>query len=202
MPFCVGLTGGIGCGKSRAAEMFAELGADIIDSDVISHELTGPGGGAMTAVEQAFGRDYVRADGSLDRERMRSLVFSEPDARGKLEAILHPLIRAETVHRTQASTAPYVILVVPLLLETGAYRELLDRILVVDCDESQQIARAMARSRLTEDEVRRIMSAQLPRDERLRQAQDVLFNDADIKTLRTKVEALHRQYLSAATASG
>jgi dephospho-CoA kinase len=202
MPFCVGLTGGIGCGKSRAAEMFAELGADIIDSDVISHELTGPGGGAMTAVEQAFGRDYVRADGSLDRERMRSLVFSEPDARGKLEAILHPLIRAETVHRTQASTAPYVILVVPLLLETGAYRELLDRILVVDCDESQQIARAMARSRLTEDEVRRIMSAQLPRDERLRQAQDVLFNDADIKTLRTKVEALHRQYLSAAKANG
>jgi dephospho-CoA kinase len=133
---------------------------------------------------------------------MRSLVFSEPDARGKLEAILHPLIRAETVHRTQASTAPYVILVVPLLLETGAYRELLDRILVVDCDESQQIARAMARSRLTEDEVRRIMSAQLPRDERLRQAQDVLFNDADIKTLRTKVEALHRQYLSAAKANG
>jgi dephospho-CoA kinase len=202
MPFRVGLTGGIGCGKSKAADMFAELGAHIIDSDVISHELTGPGGGAMSAIEEAFGRDYVRSDGSLDRERMRTLVFSEPGARGKLEAILHPLIRAETVRRTQASAAPYVILVVPLLLETGAYRDLLDRILVVDCDESQQIARAMARSRLTEDEVRRIMSAQLPRAERVRQAQDVLTNDADINTLRAKVEALHRQYLSAATASG
>src|SRR5215213_5483720 len=128
MPFRVGLTGGIGCGKSKAADMFAELGADIIDSDVISHELTGPGGGAMSAIEKAFGGEYVRADGSLDRERMRSLVFSEPGARGKLEAILHPLIRAETVRRMQASAAPYLILVVPLLLETGAYRDLLDRI--------------------------------------------------------------------------
>ena len=202
MPLRVGLTGGIGCGKSKAADMFAELGADIIDSDVISHELTGPGGAAMSAIEEAFGRDYVRADGSLDRERTRSLVFSEPGARGKLEAILHPLIRAETVRRTQASAAPYVILVVPLLLETGAYRDLLDRILVVDCDESQQVARAMARSGLTEDEVRRIMSAQLPRGERVRQAQDVLVNDTDIKSLRAQVEALHRQYLSAAARSG
>ena len=201
MPFRVGLTGGIGCGKSKAAEIFADLGAQVIDSDAISHELTGPGGGAMSAIEQAFSRDYVRADGSLNRERMRSLVFSEPDARGKLEAILHPLIRAETARRMHAAAARYVILVVPLLLETGAYREMLDRILVIDCDESQQIARAMARSGLAEDEVRRIMSAQLPRAERVRQAQDVLSNDGDIETLRSKVEALHQQYLAAARAA-
>ena len=201
MPFRVGLTGGIGCGKSKAAEIFADLGAQVIDSDAISHELTGPGGGAMSAIEQAFSRDYVRADGSLNRERMRSLVFSEPDARGKLEAILHPLIRAEIARRMHAAAAPYVILVVPLLLETGAYREMLDRILVIDCDESQQIARAMARSGLAEDEVRRIMSAQLPRAERVRQAQDVLSNDGDIETLRSKVEALHQQYLAAARAA-
>ena len=200
MPFRVGLTGGIGCGKSRAADMFAHLGADIIDTDVISHELTGPGGGAMNAIEQAFGSDYLRPDGSLDRARMRTLVFSDAAAKGKLEAILHPMIRAETARRMQASGAPYAILVVPLLLETGAYREFLDRVLVVDCDESQQVARAMARSRLTEEDVRRIMNAQLPRAERLKQAHDVLSNDSDIESLAREVEALHRQYLAAAGA--
>ena len=200
MPFRVGLTGGIGSGKSKAADMFAELGADVLDTDVISHELTGPGGGAMGPIEQAFGRDYVRVDGSLDRARMRNLVFSDPAAKGRLEGILHPLIRAEAARRVHASAAPYAILVVPLLLETGAYRELLDRILVVDCEESQQVARAMARSQLSEEDVRRIMRAQLPRAERLTHANDVLANDADIKTLRAQVENLHRQYLASAGA--
>ena len=195
MAFRVGLTGGIGSGKSKAADMFAALGADVIDTDVISHELTGPGGAAMTAIGQAFGADYVAADGSLDRARMRSLVFSDPAARARLEAILHPLIRAEAGRRMQASTAPYAILVVPLLLETGAYREFLDRVLVVDCDESKQIARAMARSRLSEEDVRRIMSAQLPRADRVRQAHDVISNDSDIETLSREVEAMHEQYL-------
>jgi dephospho-CoA kinase len=198
MAFRVGLTGGIGSGKSKAADMFAALGADVIDTDVISHELTGPGGGAMAAIGQAFGPEYVAADGSLDRARMRRLVFSDPAARGRLEAILHPRIRAEAGRRMQASTAPYAILVVPLLLETGAYREFLDRVLVVDCDESKQVARAMARSRLSEEDVRRIMSAQLPRADRVRQAQDVLSNDSDIETLAREVEVLHRQYLRAA----
>lgn len=201
MPFRVGLTGGIGCGKSTAADMFAELGADLIDTDVISHALTAPGGGAMQPIEEAFGRDYVRADGSLDRARMRSLVFSDPAAKGRLEAILHPLIRAEAERRMQASATPYAILVVPLLFETGAYREVLDRVLVVDCDESRQIARATARSQLSEEDVRRIMGAQLPRAERLRQAHDVLSNDDDIKTLRAKVQDLHRQYVAAAGTS-
>jgi dephospho-CoA kinase len=154
----------------------------------------------MTAIEEKFGREYVSADGSLDRARMRSLVFSDAAARATLEAILHPLIRTEVGRRIQVSAAPYAILVVPLLLETGAYRELLDRVLVVDCEEFRQIERAMARSRLSEDDVRRIMSAQLPRADRLRQANDVVSNDADIETLRKQVEAMHEKYLAEAAA--
>jgi dephospho-CoA kinase len=198
MPYVVGLTGGIGSGKSKAAELFAELGADVVDTDAISHELTAPGGGAMSAIEEAFGASYLRPDGSLDRSRMRSLVFSDPAAKARLEGVLHPLIRSESRRRIDASRAPYVVLVVPLLLETGGYRDLLSRVLVVDCDESQQIARVVARSRLREDEIQRIMRAQLPRAERLRQADDVLANDADIETLRSKVRTLHDGYLASA----
>jgi dephospho-CoA kinase len=198
--FCVGLTGGIGCGKSKAADMFADLGATVVDTDAISHELTAPRGRAMPAIETVFGADYVRDDGALNRAHMRALVFSDPDAKRKLEGILHPLIRAESHARIAAASAPYVILVVPLLLETGAYRELLNRVLVVDCDESQQIARVSARSGLAEDEVRRIMGAQLERAERLKRADDVLSNDGDIESLRKQVEALHERYVRAATA--
>jgi dephospho-CoA kinase len=202
MPFCVGLTGGIGCGKSKAADIFAELGAAVVDTDAISHELTASGGGAMPAIASTFGPDYVRPDGALDRARMRALVFSDGGAKRELEQILHPLIRAESHARIDASTAPYVVLVVPLLLETGAYKELLNRVLVVDCDESQQIARVITRSGLTEHEVRRIMDAQLPRAERLRQADDVLSNDDDIESLHRRVEALHERYLAAAANAG
>ena len=198
MPYCVGLTGGIGCGKSKAADMFAELGAAIVDTDAISHELTGPGGGAMPLIEKTFGAEYVRADGSLDRSRMRSRVFSSPEAKRDLEAILHPLIRAQVRGRVAEAAAPYVIIAVPLLLETGGYRDLVNRVLVVDCDESRQIARTMARSQLGEDEVRRIMAAQIPRAERLKAADDVLNNDADIETLRSGVETLHQRYLTEA----
>jgi dephospho-CoA kinase len=192
----VGLTGGIGCGKSKAADIFAELGAEVVDTDAIAHELTRPGGEAMAAIKQAFGPEYVREDGALSRERMRALVFSDPGAKSKLEAILHPLIRAESRRRIEDSSAPYVVLVVPLLLETGGYKDVVDRILVVDCDESRQVARTMARSRLSEDEVRRIMSNQVSRAERLQHADDVISNDADMNTLRSQVEALHRRYLA------
>jgi dephospho-CoA kinase len=198
MSFCVGLTGGIGCGKSRATEIFAQLGAGVVDTDVISRELTAAGGAGMKALAAEFGQDYVLPDGSLDRARMRTLVFTESAAKRKLEAILHPLIRAASRERIAAATEPYVILVVPLLLETGTYRELLDRILVVDCDEAQQVLRTMARSGLTEDEVRAIMAAQLPRRERLKRADDVLHNDGDIKPLRAQIETLHGRYLEAA----
>ena len=198
MPYVVGLTGGIGCGKSKAAEFFAELGAEVVDTDAISHALTGPGGQAMEALSAAFGPSYVRPDGALDRARMRSLVFADAGAKARLEGILHPLIRAESLRRIRDSAAPYVVLVVPLLLETGGYRELLSRVLVVDCEESQQIARVVARSGLAEDEIGRIMRAQLPRAERVAAADDVLVNDADLETLRARVEALHQRYLAAA----
>ena len=198
MTFCVGLTGGIGCGKSAATDMFAELGAGVVDTDVISRELTAAGGGAMQAIAAEFGNDYVLADGSLDRARMRALVFSDPDGKRRLEAILHPIIRSTTRARIAASPSPYVLVVVPLLFETGSYRDLLDRVLVVDCDEQRQIERVIARSGLQEDEVRRIMTAQLARGERLARADDVLRNDGDISELKRQVERLHVQYVDAA----
>lgn len=195
MAYCVGLTGGIGCGKTRATDLFAALGAGVVDTDVISRELTAAGGGAMDAIAREFGRDYLNDDGSLDRARMRGVVFTDENAKRRLEAILHPLIRSTARDRIAASCAPYVILVVPLLFETGSYRDLLDRVLVVDCDEAQQIARVVSRSGLTEDEVRGIMKFQLPRTERVARADDVLHNDADISHLETQVAALHARYL-------
>jgi dephospho-CoA kinase len=202
MTFCVGLTGGIGCGKTRATEMFEALGAGVVDTDIISRELTAARGGAMPDIEREFGAEYVAADGSLDRGRMRALVFSDPGARSRLEAILHPRIRAATRERIALARTPYVLIVVPLLFESGAYRELIDRVLVVDCDEAQQVARVVARSGIAEDEVRRIMKAQLPRAERVARADDVLANDGDINALRVEVERLHARYVAEALAKG
>jgi dephospho-CoA kinase len=201
MSFCVGITGGIGSGKSRAAALFAELGAAVVDTDDISHVLTAAGGSAMPAIIAAFGTAAAAADGSLDRAVMRRLVFEKPEARKQLEAILHPLIRELARSRVIASSAPYVLLVVPLLLETGAYRDLIHRILVVDCDESLQISRAMQRSNLTAEAVRAIMAAQLPRQQRLAGADDVIRNDGDIAQLRGQVSGLHQQYLKLAAST-
>jgi dephospho-CoA kinase len=196
LTFCVGLTGGIGCGKSKAADMFGALGADVVDTDAISHALTASGGKAMPEVAEKFGAQYIEADGRLNRAAMRALVFSDAAAKTKLESILHPLIRAESHARMESTSAPYVILVVPLLLETGAYADVVNRVLVVDCAEEQQIARTMARSGLTEAEIRAIMAAQVPRATRLERADDVLTNDFDIDTLRERVRALHARYVS------
>lgn len=198
MPFCIGLTGGIGCGKSSAARIFEELGAAVVDTDEIAHELTRPGGAALDAIRREFGADCIGADGGLDRTRMRQRVFADPASRKRLEAILHPMIRRESQARIVAAQQPYVVAVVPLLFETGAYDELVKRILVVDCDESQQIARTTRRSGLSVDQVRAIMAAQLPRAKRLAQADDVLHNDADLAVLRREVEALHAKYLALA----
>jgi dephospho-CoA kinase len=195
MPFCVGVTGGIGSGKSRAAAMFGELGAGVVDTDDISHEITAAGGSAMPAIIAAFGTTAAAADGSLDRAAMRRLAFEKPDARKQLETILHPRIRERARIRVLASTTPYVLLVVPLLLETGAYRDLIRRVLVVDCDESLQISRATQRSNLTAEAVRAIMAAQLPRQQRLAGADDVIRNDGDFEQLQAQVAALHLQYL-------
>ena len=149
----------------------------------------------MPAIRSQFGADYVAAGGGLDRARMRRLVFSDAAARAKLEAILHPAIRARARERVAAARAPYVILVVPLLLETGAYLDLARRVLVVDCSEARQVERATLRSGLSADEVRRIMASQLTREARLKRADDVLDNDGGMDGLRRQVEALHARYL-------
>lgn len=202
MAYCVGVTGGIGSGKSSAAALFAELGAAIVDTDNISHELTGAGGRAMPAITAAFGGGAVAVDGSLDRKAMRELVFADASRRKVLEGILHPLIRAEARDRIACAPAPYAMLVVPLLLETGGYPDLVRRVLVVDCDESLQISRTMQRSGISAEAVRAIMAAQLPRQERLARADDVLHNDGDIADLRRQVAVLHKRYLTLAGAAG
>jgi len=201
MVYCVGVTGGIGSGKSSAAALFAERGAGIVDTDDIAHEMTRPGGRAMPAIITAFGPGIAAADGSLDRAVMRQRVFAEPAQRKVLEGILHPLIRAEARDRVSSSTAPYVMLVVPLLLETGGYPDLVRRVLVIDCEESQQISRTMQRSALTEEAVRAIMAAQLPRQQRLAGAHDVLLNNGDLSRLRSQIDHLHDRYLALAAAS-
>jgi len=195
MSFVVGVTGGIGSGKTTVANLFAELGAAVVDTDAIAHELTGPQGAAMPEIIRVFGKGILRTDGSLDRAAMRQLCFSDPDARRRLEAILHPMIRSESVNRCQnASHAPYVLLVVPLLVESGAYREHIDRILVIDCAESVQVARVMARSHLSADEIRAIMATQASREIRRAAADDILTNDNDLDELQPQVLHLHQQY--------
>ena len=181
--------------------MFSELGADVVDTDEISHEITGSGGSAMHAITSAFGVAMTRTDGSLDRTAMRDLVFNNPDQRKRLEDILHPLIRAEAHRRVTASSAPYVLLVVPLLHESSGYRDLVRRVLVIDCDESRQITRTMDRSQLTEEAVRAIMAAQIPRQRRLALADDIIDNNGDMVHLRAQVGKLHRQYLELAASS-
>lgn len=201
MTFCIGVTGGIGSGKSSAAKMFADLGAGVIDTDEISRELTGPGGLAMPEIVANFGPVVAGPDGSLDRTAMRQRVFADPSQRKLLESILHPMIRSEARNRVGCSPAPYVLLLVPLLLEAGGYPGLIRRILVVDCDESTQISRAMRRSNLAADEVRAVMAAQLPRQQRLERADDILHNDGDLDGLRGQVLNLHRRYLDLAKIS-
>jgi dephospho-CoA kinase len=190
----VGLTGGIGSGKSAAADDFAALGATVVDTDVISRELTDKGGAAVAEVERLFGKDFVAA-GAMDRRRMRDHVFADPAAKRALEALLHPMIREESARRIAAASGPYVVHVVPLLIESPDYRKRVDRVLVVDAPEETQIERVRARSRLSADEVRAIMRGQISRAERLAAADDVIDNRGSRDALRKQVGALHRKYL-------
>ncbi|WP_137175373.1 dephospho-CoA kinase [Massilia sp. HP4] len=194
--FSVGLTGGIGCGKSTVAELFAGLGATIVDTDAIAHSLTAPHGAAMPAILAEFGPDFATQEGALDRARMRSLVFSDAGARGRLEAILHPRIRDATAAAAALATGPYVIYAVPLLIESGAWRDRVARVLAVDCSEDTQVARVMQRSRLDADQVRAIMATQVTRAERLAAADDVIDNDDGLETLLPQVKRLHERYLA------
>ncbi len=196
-PYIVGLTGGIGSGKSAAADAFGRLGAAIVDTDAIAHQLTGPGGAAMPAIREAFGDGVVAADGRLERAAMRARAFADPQVRRRLESILHPMIRAESDRLCQAAAAagaPYVMLVVPLLIESGTYRQRAGRVAVVDCREETQVARVRARSGLPEEEVRRIMAAQVGRQDRLAAADDVIDNEGDLAALQARVADLDRRY--------
>ena len=195
MVFCVGLTGGIGCGKSTVSALFAEHGAGIIDTDTIAHDLTQPGGAAIAAIRAAFGDEYITTEGALDRARMRRLIFSDAAAKRRLELILHPLILEQAKQQLRRlQHKPYVILAVPLLPDSPAFRQLVRRILVVDCSEAAQVARVIGRSRMSESEVRGIIGQQTPRLERLRIADDVIHNDAGLDGLAEQVAVLHASY--------
>lgn len=196
MSFVVGLTGGIGSGKSAAAERFAAQGAAIVDTDVIARELTAAGGAGIAPIRAAFGAAVIAPDGSLDRVAMRRIVFTNPSARGCLEAILHPLIRVEGERQCRLASAdfPYVLLVVPLLVEAGNYRDRVDRICVVDCPEDLQIARVMARSGLSSTDVEAILVVQASRVERLAVADDIIDNSSGHTELFRQVDRLHEKY--------
>lgn len=201
MAFVVGLTGGIGSGKSAAAAEFARQGAAVVDTDAIAHELTQPGGAAIAELRRQFGEEFIDAAGAMDRSRMRARAFSDAAAKARLERLLHPMIRAESTRRISASRAPYVVHVVPLLLESPDYRQRVQRVLVVDCPEALQIERVRQRSALAEDEVRRIIAAQTPRDARVAAADDVIDNSGSLDALHKQVRALHGRYLELARAT-
>ncbi|HTN95267.1 MAG TPA: dephospho-CoA kinase [Gallionella sp.] len=195
MTLCIGLTGGIGCGKSTVAGLFAGHGAGIIDTDTIAHWLTQSHGDAIASISKTFGDDYIMDDGALDRSKMRRLIFSNPAAKQRLESILHPLILEQATAELQLlRTKPYVVIVVPLLAEGSAFCQLVQRVLVVDCDEKVQISRVIGRSNMSEAEVRDIIAQQSTRKERLQMADDVIHNDAGLDTLAEQVSVLHQRY--------
>ncbi len=197
MTYCVGLTGGVGSGKSTVAGQFAALGAALVDTDTIAHALTGANGAAMAAIEAAFGPGVVTTDGGLDRAAMRGRVFTDAKARRRLEGILHPLIRDEARRQVAAARAPYVVLVVPLLVENlAAYRDDMARIAVVDCDEAQQLERTARRPGVTIDQARAILAAQSPRAARVAIADDIIDNRGSLADLMTRVGQLHQRYLA------
>jgi dephospho-CoA kinase len=197
MPLCIGLTGGIGCGKTTVADMFAKFGAGIIDTDVIAHRLTQAEGVAIPAIRSEFGNAYINRDGALNRDEMRGLIFSDAAAKQRLELILHPLILEQAKSQLlQLHSKPYIIIIVPLLPDSPAFQQLVQRILVVDCAEDSQVARVVRRSRMSEAEVRTIIAQQTARAERLKLADDVIRNDADMDSLAAQVAALHQRYLA------
>jgi dephospho-CoA kinase len=195
MSFVVGLTGGIGSGKSAAAAEFERLGATVVDTDAIAHELTQSGGPAIAEIQRTFGPELIGPSGAMDRKKMRERVFADPAARKKLEGLLHPLIREESGRRIARAQGPYVIHVVPLLVESPDYRSRVHRVLVVDVPEEIQVERVALRNGLSEAEVRAILAAQATRAQRLAAADDVIENRGTIDALREQVAALHRKYL-------
>ena len=194
-PWILGLTGGIGSGKSAAEQHFIDLGIHTVDADQAARWVVEPGRPALTQIAAHFGVQILQPDGRLDRAALRARVFAEPQERRWLEQLLHPLIRQEIVEHLARATSPYAILVSPLLIESGQYL-LTQRVLVVDVPEALQLQRAMARDGSDEAQIRAILAAQTSREERLRHADDVLLNDRDPAWLRAEVERLHHFYLT------
>lgn len=200
-PYTVGLTGGIGSGKSAVAALFAGLGVSVVDTDEIAHELTRSGGEAIAPIRAAFGDQAIARDGALDRAAMRKLAFGDARERNRLEAILHPMIRAESSRRLERAAGPYAILVIPLLVESGVDRSRTPRVLVVDCPEASQLERVMRRSGLPQAEARAILAAQATRAQRLAAADDVIDNAGAPQALEGQVARLHEKYLTLARES-
>jgi dephospho-CoA kinase len=197
MKLCVGLTGGIGCGKSTVSKLFAQHGAGIIDTDVIAHQLTQSHGLCISAVAETFGSEYITNKGALDRDKMRKLIYSDTIAKRRLEGILHPQILEQTkVQIQQLQTKPYIILVVPLLLTSSSFQQLVQRVLVVDCPEERQVTRVIERSHMNDIEVRAIIAQQTPRAARLQRADDVINNDSTLDSLAEQVAFMHQFYLT------
>ena len=190
----IGLTGGIGSGKSTVADAFAALGAGVVDTDQIAHRLTAPNGTAMPAILAEFGQSVADSTGAMDRSVMREIVFSDPLARKRLEAILHPMIGAESTRALEAVDGPYRIVVVPLLVEGRHWRSRVDRVLVVDCPRALQIERVIQRSGLALEQIEAILDAQATREERLAQADDVIDNSGLPAELPGQIQALHATY--------
>lgn len=196
----IGLTGGIGCGKSTVAQLFANFGAGIIDTDKIAHQLTQAEGLAITAIRSAFGADYLTPDGALNRSKMRLTIFSDAASKLKLENILHPLILSQCKsQQSELSNAPYLILVAPLLLENPSFLHLIQRVLLVNCSEEKQISRVMQRSGLSAPEIRAIIAQQLSYTERIARSDDIIQNDGVCDDLAPQVLALHQYYLNITT---
>lgn len=204
MALVVGLTGGIGSGKTTVADAFATLGIEIVDADVLAHHLSAAGAPGFEAIRRSFGDSVVGPDGEVDRAALRRLVFADAAKRANLEGILHPLIRAEAVREVHRWSGPYGVVVVPLLLEREGIRSIVDRILVVDCPEEEQVRRVVARSTLAPEEVRAVMATQLDRAQRLAAADDIIDNSGAAASIAPQVRLLHRRYreLAAARTTG
>ena len=190
----IGLTGGIGSGKSAVAKLFAALGVPIIDADAIARKIVAPGLPAYDDIIRAFGEQILEDDRQINRELLRSRIFDNPQERKRLEMILHPRIRAEIQTQADRLRAPYCVIVIPLLVETGQ-QDLIDRVLLVDTEEDKQIQRVTQRNGLSASEVRKILASQASREDRLERAHDVIENNADLGHLAAEVERLHRNYL-------
>jgi dephospho-CoA kinase len=195
--YIIGLTGGIGSGKSEAAKLFAELAVPVVDVDVISHELTTKGQAPLKEIAQVFGKDILNSDGSLNRAALRQKVFADSEARKKLEAILHPAIYNKAIERLEENaSAPYQILAIPLLFESDRYLKIINRSLVIDSDTEIQIARASKRDGLSHADIQKIINVQMPREKRNALADDIILNDGLIEELKEKIKQVHERYIS------